>query len=733
MTEALDQSTFRKIIQRNIALPLVMGLVTVAVFIGLVLYLTSTMSWVEHSERVIGNANEMMRLAVERQSSMRGYLITGDERFLSPYEIDENRFKTEIAELEKLVADNPPQVETLKRIEAVQARWNRSADDIIALRRQNLDYSGAVRSSRGQQEFDEIRREFSGFLDVELALRLQRGEAAKSLTVVLVSLFVLFSVLVSAILAWRGRRELLELSRTYDDALRQQVEHTEVLKRQVWVRSGQRLLAEKMVGQTSAASVGQATLDFLAHYLDAFVSALYVRDTTSGELRRVATHGFSADGAAGVRTFRDAEGLVGQAAASRRTVVLNDVPANYLTVTSGLGGSVPRGLVLLPVTNDDAVNGVVELAFMRKIEPRDLEFLDLIANSTGGFLAAAQYRERLQDTLAEAQLLNEEMQVQQEELRVANEGLEERGRALTESQARLQSHQAELEQTNTQLEEYAQRLERQKEELVTAQESITANAARLEQTSRYKSEFLANMSHELRTPLNSSLILARLLQENRGGNLTKEQVHYAETIHSSNSDLLNLINDILDLSKVEAGQVTMEPELVGLETVMQSLREMFDPIAAAKPLALSIARAPGAPATLVTDSQRLVQILRNLLSNALKFTERGEVALTISAAEAGQIRFDVRDSGIGIAADKLDMIFEAFQQADGSTSRHYGGSGLGLSISRKFAELLGGRIGVASELGAGSVFTLWLPAEATWTEDAPATPDAGALLAPRAL
>ncbi|WP_279613538.1 sensor histidine kinase, partial [Burkholderia vietnamiensis] len=195
----------------------------------------------------------------------------------------------------------------------------------------------------------------------------------------------------------------------------------------------------------------------------------------------------------------------------------------------------------------------------------------------------------------EAQQLNEEMQVQQEELRVANEGLEERGRALIDSQARLQSHQAELEQTNTQLEEYAQRLERQKAELVSAQQSLSANAARLEQTSRYKSEFLANMSHELRTPLNSSLILARLLQENRGGNLTDEQVHYAQTIHSSNSDLLNLINDILDLSKVEAGHIVMEPETVVLDTVMRSMREMFSPIAEGKALTLTITRAPGTP------------------------------------------------------------------------------------------------------------------------------------------
>ncbi len=709
MTNAIDPISFRKIIQRNIAVPLVMGLVTAGVFVALIWYLVSTMNWVEHSERVIGNANEMMRLAVERQSAMRGYLITGDDRFLAPYTLDESRFKAEVGSLSELVSDNPPQVETLRRIQTIADRWDDHADEIIALKRRNLDYGAAVQAGRGQMEFDELRREFASFLDIEQALHTQRSAAARNLTAVLVVVFLLFSVLVSLFLAWRGRRELLELSGIYDGTLRKQAEHAEVLTRQVWLRSGQRLLAERMIGQSSSAAVGERTLDFFADYLDVFVSALYVRDTASGELTRVATHGFSEGAESGIRRCRDAESLVGQAAASRRTIVLKDVPATYLTVTSGLGGSVPRALVVLPVVSDGTVNGVVELAFMRDVDSRDLELLELIANTVGDFVASVQYRERLQDTLAETQLLNEEMQVQQEELRVANEGLEERGRALTESQARLQSHQAELEQTNVQLEEYAQRLEQQKADLVTAQESIAANAARLEQASHYKSEFLANMSHELRTPLNSSLILARLLQENRSGNLTSEQVHYAETIHSSNSDLLVLINDILDLSKVEAGQVTIEPETVSLDVVMRSLSEMFTPVAAGKQLALSITRAPGTPASLVTDSQRLGQILRNLLSNALKFTERGEVALTISSDESGQVRFDVRDSGIGIAADKLEMIFEAFQQADGSTSRQYGGSGLGLSISRRFAELLGGRIGVASEVGTGSVFTLWLP------------------------
>ena len=236
-------------------------------------------------------------------------------------------------------------------------------------------------------------------------------------------------------------------------------------------------------------------------------------------------------------------------------LVLRDVPDNYVQVVSATGRSAPKNLLIMPIENDGQVNGVVELGFIRELTPRDQEFMELVGNSMGDFVEAALYRERLQDALVETQQLNEELQVQQEELRVSNEGLEERGRALMESQTRLEAQQAELEQTNVQLEEYAQHLERQKSDLLRAQEELAANAERLEQSSQYKSEFLANMSHELRTPLNSSLILAKLLQHNRTGNLTEEQVRYAETIHASNSDLLVLINDILDLSKVEAGQI----------------------------------------------------------------------------------------------------------------------------------------------------------------------------------
>ncbi|NPT33803.1 response regulator [Paraburkholderia xenovorans] len=712
-SQAVDQNRFRSIIRRNIALPLGVGLVTMAVFVGLIAYLVSTMNWAEHSERVIGQANEMLRLAVDRESSMRGFLITGDESFLTPYEEGGPRFKTQIEALQELVSDNPPQVEKLKQIEAIQQRWSVYAEQMIDARRRNQNFESAVASGRGKVEFDETRREFGDFLDVELRLRQERAEATRRVTTTLVSVFLLFSLSVSGLLAWMGRRELMSLSSTYDNALRQQAEQTEMLQEQVWLRSGQRLLAEKVVGQATPPLVGRAMLDFLAQYLDAAVAALYVRDKRHGTLRRIATYGFSRESEqATARNFEEGETLIGQAAASRRMLVLRDVPANYVQVVSATGKSMPKNLLIMPIENDGEVNGVVELGFVRELTPRDQEFMELIASSMGDFIEAALYRERLQDALAETQQLNEELQVQQEELRVSNEGLEERGRALMESQTRLEAQQAELEQTNVQLEEYAQRLERQKSDLLRAQDDLAANAARLEQSSRYKSEFLANMSHELRTPLNSSLILAKLLQQNRTGNLTEEQVRYAETIHASNSDLLVLINDILDLSKVEAGQVTVELETVSIDATLQALEEMFKPMAAARQLRLAFERLPGTPDTFISDGQRVTQILRNLLSNAVKFTEHGEVALSVAPAEGGMLRIDVRDSGIGIAPDKLDMIFEAFQQADGSTSRQYGGSGLGLSISREFSRLLGGRITVASEVGKGSVFTLWLPLDA---------------------
>ncbi|WP_322101610.1 response regulator [Paraburkholderia sp. J41] len=710
---AIDQERFKRIIQRNVALPLAAGFATAVAFVALIAYLVSTMNWAEHSERVIGEAYELMRVQADRESSLRGFLLNGDERTLAQYEVGRPRFDAQIDSLSALVADNPPQVERLKRVRAIVGQWDALAHEAIVARRNRDMTLAMVQVDRSMTNANAVRTEFADFLDEETRLRLERTTAARQLTIATVAIFLALTVIVNGLLAWLGRREMTSLSRTYDEALRGQAEKSDALAEQVWLRSGQRLVAESGMNHEALGDVGRSMLDCLAGYLSASVATLYVRDHEAGALRRIATFGFGAQSAYDIAELQDGETLVGQAAASRRVMELREAPAGYLKVESGLGAATPASLLIAPIDTAGRVNGVVELGFLRELLPRDNEFLTRVSTTMGDLIEAAVAREKLQASYSESQQLNHELQVQQEELRVANEGLEERGRALMDSQARLEAQQVELEQTNVQLEEYARRLETQKSELMRAQDELTRNAERLAQSSRYKSEFLANMSHELRTPLNSSLILAKLLQQNRTGNLSEEQVRYAATIHASNTDLLALINDILDLSKVEAGQVQLVLETVKLDDITHSLRDTFAPLAREKHVALAIDRLPGVADTLVTDGQRVLQILRNLMSNALKFTSEGEVALSISPVDANMLRFDVRDTGIGIAADKLEMIFEAFQQADGSTSRQYGGSGLGLSISRELSRLLGGRIGVASEVGAGSVFTLWLPLDST--------------------
>ena len=382
-----------------------------------------------------------------------------------------------------------------------------------------------------------------------------------------------------------------------------------------------------------------------------------------------------------------------------------------LDIDTPLGRSVVRQRLLGPITADGVVVGVVELgrAGVSPARSLELELLLQCAEPIGVALRAALMRAQLMELLEETQRQSEELQTQQEELRVANEELEEQSRSLLQSQANLEQQQAELEQTNVQLEERTHELESRQQALLLAQAQLVQNSNELEASSRYKSEFLANMSHELRTPLNSSLILAKLLADNKDGTLTAEQVKYAQAIHSSNNDLLALINDILDLSRIEAGHVELVEENLAVSSVLQRLKDTFEPMAAQKGLLLEIVSEAGAPVQLVADSQRLQQILKNLLANAVKFTEHGSVVLKVRSAAAGRVQFAVSDTGIGIADEQTAVIFEAFRQADGSTRRRYGGTGLGLSISRDLALRMGGSISVSSEPGRGSCFTLELP------------------------
>ncbi|SHH28844.1 response regulator [Massilia sp. CF038] len=705
----VDQTSFKRILTRNVALPLAIGVLSAIIFAAIIGYLLSVLSTVEQSERVIRHANEASKLAVDQETGVRGYLLTGDEVFLSPYNLSMAKSDATMRTLFKMSEDDPAQVARLHQIAGLQAQWQQYARDTIALRRTNGNVVEQVRSQRGKVLFDGIREQFDAYLAAEQRRLLERNASAQNTTRMGVAIYLLVALAMGAMLAWHGRRDLMRLSDTFGDVIAQQRAHSEALERAAWQRSGQTALAERSIGQQGLQRLGSATIEFIAEYTGAAVGIMYAREE-DGSLRRIAGYGAGPAGGHSVHDESDSQSLVGQAFKSKRALVQGELPEHYLKVSSGLGQASPRHLVLVATDNDNSPNGVIELGFLQLPPPRTIEFLELVAPNVGRALEGAMARRRLQDALAETQQLNEELQVQQEELRTANEELEEQSRVLEESQTILENQKAELEQTNEQLADQANALDQKNAALGVVQAELEERALDLQRASKYKSEFLANMSHELRTPLNSSLILAKLLSENGKGNLEPEQIQFANTIYAAGNDLLNLINDILDISKVEAGKLELAPETIALAALAESMQTMFGPLASQKRLVLTAAAVPSAPPTIYTDGQRLQQILKNLLSNAIKFTDDGQVSLTVEGRADGSIAFAVRDSGIGIAADQQAIIFEAFRQADGTTSRRYGGTGLGLSISRDLAALLGGTIEVSSTPGKGSVFTLLLPA-----------------------
>jgi hypothetical protein len=427
--------------------------------------------------------------------------------------------------------------------------------------------------------------------------------------------------------------------------------------------------------------------------------------------------------------FHLGEGLVGQCALEKERILLSEVPDNYVKISSGLGESSPLNVVVLPVLFEGQVTAVIELASFRRFSEIHLTFFDQLTESIAIVLNTIAASMRTEELLKQSTALAEELQTQQKELTETNKRLEQQAQSLKASEELLKSQQEELQQTNEELEEKAELLalqnrevERKNREIEQARQAIEEKAEQLALTSKYKSEFLANMSHELRTPLNSLLILAKLLSGNADGNLTDKQVEYAQTIYSAGTDLLGLINDILDLAKIESGTMSVELDQMLFTELGNQLERTFRQVAHDKHLNFSIQFDSNLPRSLYTDSKRLLQVLKNLLSNAFKFTDQGQVTLGIAVATQGWssdqeglnrantvISFSVKDTGIGVAPEKQQIIFEAFQQADGTTSRKYGGTGLGLSISREIARLLGGEITLVSYIGEGSTFTLYLP------------------------
>ncbi|MGH2802187.1 MAG: HAMP domain-containing protein, partial [Thermoleophilaceae bacterium] len=501
--------------------------------------------------------------------------------------------------------------------------------------------------------------------------------------------------------------EVADLSDNINQMIANLRETTRRNEEQDWLKTNLTRISSLMQGQRDLETVSQLIMSELSPAVSAQHGAFFLadREEEAGdyEMRLLASYGYTRRKSVSNR-FKPGDGLVGQAALERKPILIVDPPEEYIHIASGLGEAPPRNIIVIPVLFEEQVLAVIELASFRRFSEIILQFLDQLTETIGVVLSTIIANVRTEQLLQQSQSQSQELQNQ--------------------SQA-LQAQQDELQETNEELQDKAEQLARQNrdieiknQEIETARASLEEKAEQLALSSKYKSEFLANMSHELRTPLNSLLILSKVLSGNESGNLTAKQVDSAQTIHNAGSDLLALINDILDLSKVEAGKMDVHPGLTSLAGVRDYVERSFRLLAEERGLTFAVELEPGTPDEIETDEQRLQQVLKNLVSNAIKFTDTGGVTLRVGRPEPGTVAFSVEDTGIGIPPDKLRLIFEAFQQAEGSISRRFGGTGLGLSISREIARLLGGEIRADSAQGEGSTFTLLVPV----AFEAPAAP-----------
>jgi len=490
-----------------------------------------------------------------------------------------------------------------------------------------------------------------------------------------------------------AKGEVSYLKDNINEMIRNLKETTQKNAQQDWLKTNLARFTRLLQGQRDLEAVTSLILSELAPLVLAHHGMFYMMNVADGRLRMIGSYGFRQLNDFGT-SFQPGEGLIGQCAIEKKRILLTDVPKDYIQISSGMGTASPANIVVLPILFEQEVKAVIEIASLEKFTETHLSFLDQLMESIGVVLNTIEANSRTESLLAQSQSLAQELQQ-------TNQELAEKARLLSEQNIEVERKNTEVEQAKMALEE---------------------KATQLALSSKYKSEFLANMSHELRTPLNSLLILAQQLSDNPDGNLTESQVEFAKTIFGSGSDLLTLINDILDLSKIESGTVTLELSEYRFETLRHYVERTFRHMADIKNLQFTVELRDNVPVSMMVDTTRLQQILKNLLSNAFKFTSHGGVALQIGMVESGWsldhpnlshaeavVAFSVSDTGVGIPSDKLQLIFEAFQQADGSTARKYGGTGLGLSISRELARLLGGEIRVASQIGAGSTFTLFLP------------------------
>lgn len=665
---------------------------------------------------------------VDQETGLRGFLITGQNEFLDPFEAGKLAVKQDIADL-KLLVQNAFDIEPMRRaannVQLLSSEWlAMAAEPKIAARNEMnthpttmIDVTRLLELETGERIMDEIRLQLSQFKQIEQTLTAETQTNSKSTADAMLWL-VLAGTLMIVAFAVALMKTTTNLQKQ-SNVLKQE---RGKLEGQDWVKTSYANIIGKLQGLNDLKAFAEVVINELVPALDAQLGLFYNKELADNKplLKLLASYAHKKRKNV-ANQFLLGEGLVGQSALEKKTILLSQVPDDYIRISSGVGETIPKNIIVFPLLFEKQLLAVIEIASVKEFSSLHQELIEQLRQNMGVVFNNIISLIRTEQLLEQSKIQAEELQTQQEELQVSNESLQAQTERLKTSEEELKQQSEELRVSNEELEEKQQRLEQQKQELQQSKNEIELKARDLSQASKYKTEFLANMSHELRTPLNSLLILSKMLADNKEGNLTDNQREDAQVIYEGGNDLLNLINDIMDLSKVEAGMLDTYVDDVYIDTVVNNLQKLFTQVALKNGTEFVIEKQPGIPINFRSDGQRLEQILKNFLSNAFKFTEKGRVTLKFHLPDPNtqfinkvlnannSIALSVIDTGIGISVEKRQAIFEAFQQEDGSTSRKYGGTGLGLTISKELTRILGGEIQLESEKDQGSVFTLYLP------------------------
>jgi len=677
--------------------------------------------WVDHTQKVIRTSTNLLQLMIDAETGMRGYSATGNKKFLDPYNDALPRVNGDLQELKAMVVDNPIQVKRVDSlISSVSAQLRILKENIEARESKGLDYMVQNQMfSNGKANMDEIRQLNIHITDAEnglLAVRKHSSETASNVAVIIIVCGSLIFLAIILILFFYIQRTFDQQKKIEAEIKVANIELSKVLaenEAKNWLLTGTGQLNEKMQGQQSERELSRNVLNEVCTYTKASAGTLYLYNETHHRLELYASYAFHNPDLI-KKTVQLSEGWLGQVAQDQKAAVVKGKLNEKFDLESSVIKETLTENFIVPFFFDKKLKGVMEVAYVGQLPAHSNDYILAVANDIGIAVNTAQARTIMHDLFEETQQQAEELEAQQEEMRVTNEELVNKTEMLQASEEELRVQQEELRTINAELEEKASLLEEKNEAIEQARAAINLKVDELEVTGKYKSEFLANMSHELRTPLNSILVLARILKDNKPLNLSEDQVKYASVIFNAGNDLLTLINDILDLSKIESGKLDMQNEDIKVSDILGDMEMLFAEVASNKKINYTTSVSKNLPKTIFTDKVRVEQVIKNLLSNAFKFTsENGSISITARPGEKeATVSFAIKDSGIGIPAEKQRIIFEAFQQADGSTSRKYGGTGLGLSISRELAMLLGGSISLSSEQGVGSEFVLTIPLKA---------------------